>query len=156
MPRTPPSRPRLSRDDYRTLADLRYHIRRFLRVREVAGRRTGLEPQQYLVLLQLKGLEGHDRTTVSRLAERLQVRHHSAVGLVDRLAERGLVARRAADVDRRQVLVDVTPAGDAMLRRLVRYSIRELRTDGPALVAALNGLMRRGRARARRSARDGK
>ena len=61
--------------DYRALADLRYQIRRFLRVREVAARTAGVEPQQYLVLLQIKGLEGHEVATMSVLAERLQIRH---------------------------------------------------------------------------------
>src|ERR671931_280692 len=80
--------------DYRALADLRYQIRRFLRVREVAARAAGVEPQQYLALLQIKGLEGHEVATMSVLAERLQIRHHAVVQLVDRLATAGMVERR--------------------------------------------------------------
>jgi hypothetical protein len=101
-------RPAAPRIDYATLADLRYHIRRFLRRREVAARAAGIEPQQYLVLLQLKGLEGRHPPTIGALAERLQIRHHAAVQLVDRLA---------------------------------RHAVRELTTEGPALVADLRRLI---------------
>ena len=96
--------------DYRTLADLRYQIRRFLRVREVAARDAGVEPQQYLVLLQIKGLEGHEAATMSVLADRLQIRHHAAVQLVDRLVRQGMVERRRHGRDRREVLVCLRPA----------------------------------------------
>src|SRR5262249_18047659 len=103
---TPPS------VDYRTLADLRYHIRRFLRVREAAARHAWLEPQQYVLLLQIKGLKGREATTIGRLAERLQLRHHSTVELVDRLVARGLVARQRDTADRRTVIVALRPAGE--------------------------------------------
>src|SRR5215471_17263573 len=81
------------RVDYWTLAQLRYYIRRFLRTREIAAQQAGVAPQQYLLLLQLKGLAGTP-ATIGTLAERLQIRHHSTVGLVDRLVRRSMVARR--------------------------------------------------------------
>ncbi|HYB43879.1 MAG TPA: MarR family transcriptional regulator [Candidatus Methylomirabilis sp.] len=146
--------------DYRTLAELRYHIRRFLRTREVAARAAGVEPQQYLVLLQIKGLAVERPATLSALAERLQLRHHTVVELVDRLAEGGLVTRRRTSADRRRVIVELRPAGEAVLEKLARYSIAELRTEGPSLLASLarliGGVERRGRgsARARHPAAD--
>src|SRR5262249_53379717 len=70
---------------YGFLGDLRSQIRRFLRVRETAARAAGVEPQQYLLLLQVKGLEGRQPATIGALAERLQLRHHSVVQLVNRL-----------------------------------------------------------------------
>ncbi len=76
------------RVDYETLADLRYHIRRFLRVREDAARAAGVEPQQYVLLLQVKGFESRRPATIGALTERLQIRHHATVQLVDRLAQR--------------------------------------------------------------------
>ena len=76
------------------------------------------------------------------LAERLQIRHHSAVELVDRLVKRGLVARRRDDGDRRQVVVTLRPAGETVLRRLALYSLAELRTEAPALLATLRRLVR--------------
>ncbi len=136
--------------DYWTLAELRHLLRRFLRVREEAARAAGIEPQQYLLLLQAKGLQGREPVTIGTLAERLQLRHHSTVGLVDRLARRGMVARRADPDDRRGVIVEVRPAGEAVLRRLAQYSLDELRTEGPALVSALGRLLIGRRARVSR------
>src|SRR5438094_3257044 len=138
--------------DYETLAELRYQIRLFMRRREEAARAAGIEPQQYLLLRQLKGLEDRGPTTVGALAERLQIRHHSAVELVDRLVERDMVARRRDSIDRREVSVTLRPAGEAVLRKLALYSMEELRTEGPELVQVLRRLMP-GRARARREQR---
>jgi len=148
--------------DYRTLAELRYQVRRFLRTREVAARAAGVEPQHYLLLLQIKGLEGARPATVGTLAERLQLRHHTVVALVNRLVTRGLVARQRTPSDRRQVVVKLRPAGEAVLKKLALYSIEELRTEGPALVVALTRLIGRAvelrgaqRNRARRDIRAG-
>ena len=129
--------------DYPTLAELRYRIRKFLRVREVAARAAGVEPQQYLVLLQLNGLEsrlGRRRSGV--LAERLQIRPRSVVELVDRLAGRGMVARRRDTRDRRSRR---RAAGrrHAVLRRLASAVPRRPRTQGPALVSVLRRLIPR-------------
>jgi len=128
--------------DYATLADWRYLLRRLIGRRELAAREAGVEPQQYMLLLQIKGLEKRGRVTVGMLAERLQIRHHSAVELVDRLVERGMVARRRHDGDRRRVVVVLRPKGDAVLRRLVLYSLAELRTEAPALLVTLGRLVR--------------
>src|SRR5438034_4918067 len=93
--------------DYQALADLRYQIRRFLRMREVAARAAGVAPQQYLLLLQVKGLRGRELPTIGALAERLQTQHHNTVQLVDRLVARGMVARRRDARDLREVLVEL-------------------------------------------------
>ena len=127
--------------DYWTLAELRYQIRRFLRLREVAARQAGIAPQQYLLLLQVKALTGRQPTTIGVLAERLQLHHHSTVGLIDRLMKRGMVGRRRQSSDRREVQVVLRPRGEAVLKKLARYSVTELRREGPALVAMLNGLI---------------
>jgi DNA-binding MarR family transcriptional regulator len=125
------------RVDYETIADLRYHIRRFLRIREEAARAAGIEPQQYVLLLQVKGFERRQPATIGALTERLQIRHHATVQLVDRLAEGGMVRRRRAELDRRGVVVELTPRGEAILRKLALYSLAELRTGGPVLAASL-------------------
>src|SRR5256885_16909882 len=117
--------------DYETLAELRYQIRLFMRRREEAARAAGIEPQQYLLLLQLKGLEDRGPTTVGALAERLQIRHHSAVELVDRLVERDMVARRRDSLDRREVSGALRPAGAAGLRKLAPYSVGGVGARGP-------------------------
>jgi DNA-binding MarR family transcriptional regulator len=135
--------------DYQILADLRYHIRRFLRVREGAARAAGVEPQHYLLLLQIKGLEGREPVTISRLADRLQLRHHSTVELIDRLVAKELVARRHDGWDRRAVSIALRPAGERMLRRLASHSIAELQTGGPALLEALTQLIGKQNTRSR-------
>ena len=129
--------------DYHALSDLRYQIRRFLRIREVAAREAGVEPQQYLLLLQIKGLDGRAPATIGAMAERLQIRHHAAVQLVNRLANRGLVERRREGRDRREVTVGLRPAGEKLLARLANYSVEELTVEGPQLVASLNRLVAR-------------
>ena len=137
--RTPAGAERI---DYPTLAELRYRIRRFLRTREIAAREAGVEPQQYLVLLQVKGLEGRQPATIGVLAERVQVTPHAMVQLVDRLVERKMVERRRAGPDRRQVVVAVRSAGETVLRRLALHSLADLRSEGPALAASLRRLIR--------------
>ncbi|HEX7121432.1 MAG TPA: MarR family transcriptional regulator, partial [Gemmatimonadaceae bacterium] len=107
-----------TRVNYRALADFRYEIRRFLRRSEDAARREGLEPQHHQLLLALKGMPSDAEPTISTLAERLQINHNSAVGLVDRLERRGLVSRRRDETDQRRVLIDLTPSGEAILHRL--------------------------------------
>ena len=127
--------------DYRALGDLRYHIRRFVRVREVAARAAGVEPRQYLLLLQVKALEGRQPPTVTVLAERLQITHHAVVQLVDRLARRNMVRRQRGDGDRRHVVIALRPRGETVLRRLARYSVAELDTEAAALMGALKRLI---------------
>jgi DNA-binding MarR family transcriptional regulator len=123
--------------DYRSLADLRHHIRRFLHFSELAVRRLGLEPSQHQLLLALKGLPPETRPRIAELAERLQIRHHSTVELVDRLATRGYVKRQKCENDRREVLLTLTPKGERTLRELSLHHRAELRKEGPALVGAL-------------------
>jgi DNA-binding MarR family transcriptional regulator len=100
-----------------------------------------MEPQQYLVLLQVKGLEGRQAATIRALAERLQIRHHAVVQLVDRLEKRGMVERRRDGDDRREVVVALRPSGEAVLNRLALDSLAELKAEAPALVASLTRLV---------------
>lgn len=93
-------------------------------------------------MLQVKGLSGRQAPTIGVLAERLQLRHHSVVELVDRLVKLGMVDRRRDNPDRREVLVVLRPKGEAVLKKLALFSLRELRTEGPALMSALNRLIR--------------
>lgn len=137
--------------DYWTLAELRYCIRQFLHVREVAARAAGIAPQQYLLLLQVKGLEDRGRATIGTLAERLQLRHHTTVELVDRLVARRLIARQRAG---REVVITLRPAGEAILTKLAAHSVRELQTEGPTLVRALTRLIKAPRPRRPEKRRD--
>lgn len=137
-----------TRVNYRALADFRYEIRRFLRRSEDAARREGLEPQHHQLLLALKGMPSDAEPTISTLAERLQINHNSAVGLVDRLERRGLVSRRRDETDQRRVLIDLTTSGEALLHRLSLFHQDELRSRAGALVSALVAVIRAARVRA--------
>jgi DNA-binding MarR family transcriptional regulator len=131
----------LNAKQYRSLAELRYQIRRFLVYRDETCRGAGLEPQQYQALLAIKGTQAGTEVTVGMLAQRMLVRHHSAVEMVDRLAARGLVTRSRKAEDRRKVLVRLTLKGERILHDLVLSSHEELATSGPALVAALRRVL---------------
>src|SRR6267142_2841155 len=101
----------LTADDYEALAEFRYQIRRFLHFSEKAARFAGLNPQQHQLLLTLKGLPKGVEPNIGEIAERLHIRHHSAVELTDRLTERQLVDKRPSPVDRRRVLLEITAQG---------------------------------------------
>jgi DNA-binding MarR family transcriptional regulator len=139
--------------DYRALAELRHQVRRFLHFSELVARNSGLEPCQHQLMLALKGLPADARPTVGELAKRLQIQHHSAVELVNRLASRRHVRRRRGNTDRREVLVSLTSKGDRVLGKLSLQHWSELRTQGPALLAALKKVVRSSK-RSRRNADD--
>lgn len=126
--------------DYRALAELRYRIRLFLRFSEQAARAAGLEPQQHQLLLALRGLPAETEPTVTELAERLQIRHHSVVELIDRLESRQLVRRRRDERDRRKVLLEFAPEGDRLLQKLAGEHRAEMESAGPELLRALTTL----------------
>jgi DNA-binding MarR family transcriptional regulator len=139
--------PRFPRADFVALACIRYEIRRFLTVSETLARAAGVEPQQHQLLLALKSLPPGDPPTIGVLAERLQIRHHSAVGLAGRSVTRGLVRRRPSKRDRREVTLVMTARGERVLARLSVAHRRELRSAAPVLVRSLTALLRtRGRA----------
>jgi DNA-binding MarR family transcriptional regulator len=142
----------VSDSEYRDLAELRYRIRHFLQEGDAAARRSNLEPQQYLMLLAIRGLPKDQPATLRTLAERMAVKHHSAVELTDRLEAHGLVQRIRSEGDRREVNVVLRPKGTKLLEQVARQRIGELRSTGAALARAINALLKRGPAKRR----DGK
>jgi DNA-binding MarR family transcriptional regulator len=130
----------LSPADYRSLAEIRYQIRRFLHFSERAARGAGIEPQQHQLLLACKGLPKGSRPTIGTLAERLCVQHHTTVALVDNLVALGLVERVRNSADRREVLVEITPRGEAVLRKLSAQHREQLRRVAPTLIHALDAI----------------
>jgi DNA-binding MarR family transcriptional regulator len=127
--------------DYRALAEFRYEVRRFQNLSEQAARAAGVEPQQYQALLAVKGLPASSRATVGVLAERLQIQHHSAVELVDRLETHGLLKRTRSRADRRQVLLGLTNRGEGVLRQVALPHRAELRSSGLTILRALQTVM---------------
>jgi DNA-binding MarR family transcriptional regulator len=123
------------------MAELRYEIRRFLRFSENAARQAGIEPQQHQLLLAVKGLPDGAKPTVSVLAERMQLQHHSTVELIDRLVDRGFLCRLRATDDRRQVLIKLTHDGEEFLQKLALHHLQELQSVGPTFVKVLQSLM---------------
>ena len=112
--------------DIRNLARFRYAVRKLLRASEEAARKAGLTPQHHQLLLGVAGFTEEEWATVGDLAEFLQVRHHSVVGLVDRAATMGLVRRTANPEDRREVRVTLTADGNRKLRMLASPHRKEL------------------------------
>ncbi len=117
----------LTKQDFEALARFRFGIRRYLRFSEETVRSHGLAPQQYQLLLALKGFPGREWATVRELAERLQLRHHSVVELVNRAQGQELVERVPHPDDARAVRVQLTPDGEQILARLSALHRDELR-----------------------------
>ncbi|HTZ49005.1 MAG TPA: MarR family transcriptional regulator [Verrucomicrobiae bacterium] len=132
---------KITETEYRALGELRYLIRRFVQEGDVTAKQAGLEPQQYLLLLAIRGLPNGQEATISKLAERLSLRHHSTVELIDRLESHGFVKRMRSKEDRRQVLVALQPRGMKLLEKVVEQRIIELRANGRALVEAIGSLL---------------
>jgi DNA-binding MarR family transcriptional regulator len=133
-------RSRITKSHYELLAELRHELRRFQLFSREAARMSGMTAQQHQALLAIKGFPGRDYVSIGELAARLQVRHHSAVGLVDRLARQGLVRRTVSNTDRRRVEVRLTALGEKRIERLSAAHIRELRQLGPALRSLLKSM----------------
>ena len=125
--------------DYAALSDFRYEIRRFLNFSERAARQAGIEPHQHQALLVVKGSRPGQNATVGSLAERLQVQHHSAVELVNRLEGKRLISRQRSRADRRQMLLSLTARGERLLNLLTVSHRDELQIAAPKLLRALRG-----------------
>jgi DNA-binding MarR family transcriptional regulator len=132
--------------EYRALAELRYLIRKFVGEGDAVARAAGVEPQQYLLLLAIRGLPEGEEATIQALADRLALKHHSMVELIDRLELHGYVRRSRRRDDRRRVLVSLLPKGEKLLEQVARHRISELRSNGTALVNAIRALLEDGQA----------
>ena len=131
---------KLGKAQYETLAAFRYALRKFIHFSEAAAQSAGLTPQQHQALLAIKGFPGRERITVGELAERLQLRHHSAVGLIDRLVVDKLVARTPSVADRRQVFIELTSRGEEILEKLSTIHRKQLHLIQPELSRLLGEL----------------
>jgi DNA-binding MarR family transcriptional regulator len=135
------TKPHLLPDDYEALASFRYAMRKFLsfskRALAVEARMT---PEQYEALLALKAFAGSTGLTITDLSERLQVKHHTTVSLVDRLEGLGFVRRTPGVTDRRQVFVRLTPTGSRALEKVATLHREEMRVRSHEMIEALTRL----------------
>src|ERR1700741_2568431 len=122
---------KITENEYRALGELRYRIRRFLQEGDMTAKQAGLEPQQYLLLLAIRGLPARQDATISALGDRLSLRHHSSVELIDRMEAHGYVRRTRGREDRRQVLVSLQPRGEKLLEKVVARGFWELGSTAP-------------------------
>jgi len=135
--------PRLTADDYEALANFRYLLRKFLRFSKDFLKANGnLSPEQYEALLAIRAFTSIGGLTISHLSERLQVKHHSAVNIVDRLAERRLITREAVKADRRRRHVQLTAKGEELIDELAVVHRKEIRGRSAEMIKVLERLMR--------------
>jgi DNA-binding MarR family transcriptional regulator len=120
--------PQLPKQDFEALSEFRYQLKKFLRFSEDAAQSEGVTPQQYLLLLHIKGMPGRDWANIGELAARLQSHHHSVVALINRCEKLALIERRPSEIDRRIVNIHLLPAGEYCLAKLAELHRNELRT----------------------------
>ena len=123
----------IKQSDYEALAAFRYSLRRFQRFSEEAAHSIGITPQQHQALLSVRGAPKGERVTIGVLAERLQIRHHSAVELVNRLEVANLATRVSSEADQRLVYIELTEHGINLLESLSAAHKEELRNLVPRL-----------------------
>ena len=126
--------------DYRRLLQFRISLRRFLHWSEEQAERAGLTPAQHQLLLAIKGHDGEQGPTIGDVAGYLLLRHHSAVGLVDRAERAGLVQRQEDPGDRRVVRLRLTEQGEELLQRLTSLHLEEIQRLSPRIQEISQGL----------------
>jgi DNA-binding MarR family transcriptional regulator len=132
---------RVTAEQYASLAEFRYQLRRFLHFSQDAAERAALHPQQHQLLLVLAGQPEDAIVSVALVAERLLLRHNSAVELVNRCVEQGLVTRREDGADRRRSLLGLTNQGKQVLQSLSVAHLQEFEELGPRLIEVLSGIV---------------
>jgi DNA-binding MarR family transcriptional regulator len=128
-----PPAPRLDPADFQSLGEFRRAIREFLAFSEESAHEKGVTAQQHQALLAIKAHAGPEPMSIGELADALLIKNHSAVGLVARLIERGLVQRRASEADRRRVLLTLDPRGDEVLTQISIINIQKLAGSAKSL-----------------------
>jgi DNA-binding MarR family transcriptional regulator len=140
MPNLKESRSKPSQADYRALSDFRHAIRCFLEFSQTAARDVGLTARQHQALLAVMGYPDPDGVTIGGLANRLRLKHHSTVELVDRLTQLDLVRRVPDSKDRRKVFLTLTKKAEDLLNRLSAVHLDELRRIEPVFTSLLGRL----------------
>lgn len=134
------AQPAITKANYEALADFRFALRKFLAFSETAAKRAGLTVQQHQALLTIKGAPSEATVSIGQLSTRLLIRHNTAVELVDRLVEAGLVKRTRDKNDRRRARLELTTAAERLLESLSAAHMNELRSVRPVLLNLLKQL----------------
>jgi DNA-binding MarR family transcriptional regulator len=138
--RSQPAEPGLTLDDYRLLARFRHVLKQFFAFSEASAKAAGVTVQQHRAVLSIKAFDG--KATVGDLARDLMIKHHSAVGLTDRLVRAGLISRSSDPADRRRVTLALTARGEVMLLAVSSANRQELRRLTPLLKSLVEELER--------------
>ncbi len=133
--------PPLSRAQMRRLAEFRFQLRKFLHFSSLAADAAGIRAQQYQLLQCVWGMPEELDPTIANVAARMLLKHNSAVELVDRTIEQGLLRRCPDPTDHRRILLRMTPMGEKLLGSLAAYHLRELEETGPELIRALRRVL---------------
>jgi DNA-binding MarR family transcriptional regulator len=136
--------PELNLAQLQRLAEFRFQLRRFLHFSNVAAEEAGLRNQQYQMLQCVGGMPDDMAPTIANVAARMLLKHNSAVELVDRAIDQGLMRRSSDPFDHRRILLRVTPEGERLLASLAEFHMRELEQSGPELVRALHRVLNGG------------
>ena len=128
-------------DQFRKLAEFRFQLRKFLQFSHAVAEERGIRPQQYQLLLCVHGMPAVLDPTIANVAARMLLKHNSAVELVDRTIDQGLLRRSPDPTDHRRILLRVTPEGEHVLASLADYHMQELEQAGPELIRALRRVL---------------
>lgn len=131
----------LTRAQMRRLAEFRFQLRKFLHFSSLAAGGAGLRAQQYQLLQCVWGMPEELDPTIANVAARMLLKHNSAVELVDRTIEQGLLRRCPDPTDHRRILLRMTPHGEQLLASLAAWHVRELEETGPELIRALRRVL---------------
>lgn len=125
--------PAITKANYEALADFRFALRKFLAFSERAAKDAGLTAQQHQALLTIKGAPSEGAVSIQQLSARLLIQHNTAVELVDRLVEAGLVKRTRDEDDRRRARLELTAAAERILESLSAAHLKELQSVRPVV-----------------------
>lgn len=131
----------ISVEQFRKLAEFRFQLRKFLQFSHAVAEHGGLRHQQYQLLQCVYGMPGELDPTIANVAARMLLKHNSAVELVDRTIEQGLLRRSPDPTDHRRILLRVTSFGERLLASLAGYHMQELDQAGPELIRSLRRVL---------------
>jgi DNA-binding MarR family transcriptional regulator len=147
--------PLLGPTDYQSLGEFRRAMRDFLASSEESAREQGVTSQQHQALLAIRAHVGPEPMSIGELADSLLIKNHSAVGLVARLVERGLISRSTSETDRRRVLLMLDARGEEVLARISQSNLRRLAATAKSLRRVLTTLRKLETVQSARSAARG-